>query len=384
VIELKRQLVAKLEQMHVRIKVRDGDTVVFRGLPVNPRFFSKPRTNLLVQRAREGMPFLVCVDEDMEYTGSDSALASLFAGGVTREGWRVLYLGNVSQDDPQEAVESALTALGFDGQEPALPPPPSQAATASKEPGLLASLGTDLSRQVLDGNAEPTIGRAEEVEEVISCVLRWGQARLPVVVAETGCGKTNLLHGIAHRLSECRPEFTLMSIHLGQLLAGTLFDAERENLLARLLTEAAASTQVVVAIEHIELALLEAPHGRLLLAKSLDDGVRLIGTTLPEHLSQFEAPLLARRLQIVELGETTPNETVAILAASRERVAAHHGVEIDDSCLHACVKAACALPGQFPAKALALLDAAASKAALSGATVVGPDDIYHVAAGQPS
>jgi ATP-dependent Clp protease ATP-binding subunit ClpA len=375
-IELEKQLVAKLQHLDVEILVRDGNTVVFRNVPVHPRCFNKPATNLLIQRARKGMPFLIGVDADIEYTGPDSELTRLFAGGMTREGWRVLHLAHLSRGDPQDAVEAALTLLGFEGQEPALPPPP-QSAPPADEPPLLTSLATNLSRRVLDGTAEPTVGRAEEIEEVLACALRWGQARLALIVAESGCGKTNLLHGVAHRLRECRPDLTLLSLPLAHLFAGSLFDADRENLFVRLLKEAQAGP-LIVAIEHLDLALREIPHGRLLLTQALDEGVRLIGTTLPDPLRDFEAPPLARRLHLVHLSEPSARETAAILAACRDHLVAHYHVEIDDTCLQACVRAAEErLPGHFPAKALALLDAAASKTALAGAPLVGPDEICY-------
>jgi hypothetical protein len=63
----------------------------------------------------------------------------------------------------------------------------------------------------------------------------------------------------------------------------------------------------------------------------------------------------------------------------REPIAAHHHLDIDPSCVRGCVQSAAELPGHFPAKAIDLLDAAASRAAVSGATVLGMDDIYNAA-----
>ena len=45
-LELNRWLAQKLKETHVHSDVRDGNTVIFQNVPVNERFFNKPRTNL--------------------------------------------------------------------------------------------------------------------------------------------------------------------------------------------------------------------------------------------------------------------------------------------------------------------------------------------------
>ena len=82
---------------------------------------------------------------------------------------------------------------------------------------------------------------------------------------------------------------------------------------------------------------------------------------------------------MVELRELTAEQSAAVLAALREQLAAHHHIEIDDSCIRACTSAAQNLPGHFPAKALLLLDAAAAHASLAQANLIAADDIYFAA-----
>lgn len=68
VITVERELEKKLKQLRVHIEAPDGDTVMPRNVPTSDRYFNRPRTNLLIKRPREGMPYLICVDEDLEYT----------------------------------------------------------------------------------------------------------------------------------------------------------------------------------------------------------------------------------------------------------------------------------------------------------------------------
>ncbi len=376
-LELGRALATRLRELRVRIDVPDGDTVLYRNVPANSRYFNKARTDLLLKRPAPDMPFLVCVDEDLEYTGADARLNRVFRAGVRRNGWLALLPTDRPQTDLHKATVDALCALGFDGREPevASANPP---AAHGRPDGLLASSGTDLSQLARDGKTEPTVGREEETAEIAACVLRWCQARTPVVVGPSGVGKTNLLHAVARVLQQQRPNLRLVRSDLASLFAGSLFDAERENLLSALLAEVSASPGTICAIEHVALALC-VPAGPARLAEAIDAGARLIGTALPPHVAQLAGTPLTRRLLIVEVEELSPRLTAEVLRTITEPVARHHGVQIDESCLAACVRAAGPLPGCFPAKAISILDAAAARAALSGSAVIGPDDIYFAA-----
>jgi hypothetical protein len=376
VLELERNLAKKLDALQVRIDAPDEDTAIFRNVPAHRGFFNKGATNVLIKRATRGMPFLVCVDEDLQYLGKDPALARAFASVTRQSGWRAICFAQAGNDF-QSAVKNALAALGTDGQEPFLPAPRAHEPAADGK-SLLAVFGTDLSDRARR-QAEPAVAREEETDEVASCLLRWGQARLVVVAGESGVGKSNLLQAVAARLQACRGDWNLVSVDLAALQAGSLFEAEHEGLLARLLDQAAASPQTVLALEHIEMA-VNTPRGPLLLAGFLDKGRPLVGTILSDHLPKLRRECLVRRLHVMELAELTAEQALRAVAALGPRIAEHHRIEIDESCIPACVRAAGPLAGCFPAKALALLDAAAARSALAGANVLAADDIYSAAA----
>jgi hypothetical protein len=367
VIELERGVADKLRRLRVQVRIAEPETVLLRRVPINRRYYNKPQTNVLIKSPQEGAPFLVCVDEDLEYIGTDTALTRAFVGAPRLQGWRVLHLGAGSADT---AVGSALTALGFDGEEPSIE---SLAGGIQRSHGLLNGFGCNLSRRAREATAEPSVGRVDEIEELLATILQ-RRPRLPVIVGEPGVGKTNLLHGAARRVVDRRPEMDLLVVDLGVLFAGSLSGAVRESLLASLLTEA-AETGRAVALERLDLALTEAPHGGFLLAHALYNGTRLIGTTLPYSLPVFEILPLAPHVQAVEVAEPPLARAVEMLAVQREGVSRHNRVTIPEALLEPTIELACGLAGHLPGKAVALLDAAAARCALANKTEL---DLYHV------
>ena len=380
-LEMKRELERRLTEKRVQIEVPDANTVLFRGVPTNESFFNKPKTNLLVKRARPGSPFLVCVDADLLYEGNNGTVNRVFGVGAVREGWRPLFLtamyasSQVPTNHLDAVLEDALAALGFGGEEPAAL---GACASASDEKALLETLGEDLSACVQAGKAPPTVAREDETHETAACMLRWSAVRMPVVLGPSGVGKSNLLYAVAGKLIERRPPLRLIRIDLARLLNGTLFESERESLVSGCLQEAVSTPDAALALEHFEQVLC-VPRGVLHVAEALDAGARIVATLLPRHGAYLNVAPLARRLQLIRLREPDAHGTAAVLAALREKIADHHGIQVPESCLPTCVKAARPLAGHFPAKAITLLDAAASRAALAGTKLVGPDDVYFAA-----
>jgi ATP-dependent Clp protease ATP-binding subunit ClpA len=361
----------RLRQQRVSVRASDPGTVVLRNVPANAQFFNKARTNLIVKRAREGMPYLIGVDEDLRYTGRNEALAKAFAGGTTQQGWRVLFVDRRPQADFSQVVEDALRAVGFEGVEPSWSTPAIEEARGSG--GLLARFGADLSVHDIADAALPTVGRTEELAEVASVLLQW-RPRLPLIAGSPGVGKSHLLKAAARVLQTHGSSWRVMRLDLGQLFTGTLLEAERENLLAAVLDEAASDPRRVLALERLDLAISETRHGPLALARAVEAGGRIFGTTLPVFVALFDRPPLARHVQVVRVAPLGIADTCHVVCAALPSLAAHHGVRIDETLVSEVVARAGALTGQWPGSALALMDAACARARFCGAPQV---DLLH-------
>lgn len=368
---LKPGLKARLKQLKVRIDNPDEDTFLLRNVPADARCFSKAQTSVLVKRPRAGLPFLVCVDEDLDYVGPDRDLARAFAAADCQQGWRVVSAEAGLRPQAEEAVQHALAMLGCDERAAGRAKPQSRPPGAS----LLARFAVNLTARLRDGSAPHTVGREELAEQAVTSLLAW-QCRLPVIVGAPGLGKSNLLYSMADLLAGARPDWELLSVDLSCLLAGVLWEGEREKLLNVALEEAAAGANVVLALDRLELAVMTVPLTPWLLAGALDRGARLAATCLPRFVEKLPQGPLARRMDPIEVTELAREDATAVLGHLRETLAAHHGVAIDAALVEAAVARSLTLAGPLPDKAITLLDAAAARAALLKQPTVMECDVY--------
>lgn len=332
-------------------------------MPASAGQFNKPHTNVLVKRPSTGLPFLICVDQDLIYCGSDRDLARTFDSAACRQGWRVIAPGAALPTRADDAVERALAMLG---------------CTAGQIPStLLTRFGVSLTAKVRDRSAPPTVGREELAEQAATGLLAW-QPRFPVIVGEPGSGKTNLLYKVAGLLARARPDWDMVSVDLAKVLAAAVWEGERVKLLAALLDET-ASCNLVVALERLELATTATPLASWMLAGALDCGARLIGACLPHFAPELEAGPLAHGIDLIKLTELICEDAHAALNRMRAALAAHHGVQIDADIVAAALDRSLSLAGSLPGKAIALLDAAAGRAALLRQPTVTLCDVYLMA-----
>jgi ATP-dependent Clp protease ATP-binding subunit ClpA len=366
-------LEARLRQMRLRLDTSEQDTLAIKHVPASPSF-NKAKTNLLIKRSAPAAPCVVCVDDDLRYSGTDRELSKAFSSGPTQQGWRILTFGGSLHGDLSKALEFALDMLGTD---PA--PESAHVAQASTGNSLLARWAESLTHPSVACLGQPTLFRDEAIEQVATCTLSW-EGHLPLILGNSGTGKTNLAHGVASMLAKMNKE--VLSVNLGSIMAGTLFESERESLLTSLLREA-REAGTVLALELAHWALIGLPRGPALLREALDQGSRLIAVSDEGHVNRFAAHPLGSRVEIIRLDELCANDSRRVLEALRPAISSHHGIEIDEEVEHAAVERSIALDGSLPGKAVRLLDLASARASLTGAKKVTLLDVYVTASRMP-
>src|SRR5947209_2658779 len=240
----------------------------------------------------------------------------------------------------------------------------------------LERFGRDLTEAAALGKLDPVIGRDDEIRRVIQVLSRRTKNN-PVLIGEPGVGKTAIVEGLAQRIvsgdvPESLKDRRLVALDLSAMVAGSKYRGEFEDRLKAVLKEIAdAQGQIIVFIDELHTIVgAGAAEGAMdagnMLKPMLARGeLRAVGaTTLDEYRKHIEKdPALERRFQPVYVGETSLEDTIAILRGLKERYQVHHKVRIQDSAL----VAAAALSQRYiadrflPDKAIDLVDEAASR-----------------------
>ena len=240
----------------------------------------------------------------------------------------------------------------------------------------LKKYGIDLTAMARTGKLDPVIGRDEEIRRCMQVLSRRTKNN-PVLIGEPGVGKTAIAEGLAQRIvnGDCPTSLRdsrIVSLDVGQLLAGAKFRGEFEERLKAVLREVtSAEGRIVLFIDELHTivgagqAEGAVSAGNLLKPALARGELRCIGaTTLDEYRQHIEQDAaFERRFQPVLVDEPDVDDTLAILRGLKGRYEAHHGVRILDSAL----VAAATLSNRYiadrflPDKAIDLLDEAASR-----------------------
>ncbi len=235
----------------------------------------------------------------------------------------------------------------------------------------LESFTVELVEKAANGEIDPIVGRAAEIERTIQVLCR-RKKNNPLYVGEPGVGKTALAEGLALKIAEGDvPEVLegakVFALDMGAVLAGTRYRGDFEQRFKAIINDLKQEKNAILFIDEIHTIVgagsvsggsMDASN---ILKPALAAGeLRCIGsTTFAEYKAAFDRDrALARRFQKIDIGEPTVDETYQILKGLRKFYENHHGVKYTDESL----KTASELAGKYindrflPDKAIDVID----------------------------
>jgi len=213
----------------------------------------------------------------------------------------------------------------------------------------LDEFGRDLVALARVNKLDPVIGREDEIERVMQILGRRIKNN-PVIIGESGVGKTAIVEGLAQMVvSEDVPENLLnkriVSLDLGSLIAGTKYRGQFEERLKIVMKEVIQSGNIILFIDELHtLVGAGAAEGSVdasnMLKPVLSRGeIQCIGATTPGEYRKYieKDGALERRFQPIFLKPPHINEAIKILEGLKSKYEIHHRVKISDKAMETCV-----------------------------------------------
>ena len=281
---------------------------------------------------------------------------------------------NVARIDIVNFITHGISKIPGNNDNDEISPEQQESGETSDTSGdPLESFATNLNAEAEAGRIDPLIGREDELTRVIQ-VLSRRRKNNPLLIGESGVGKTAVAEGLARKITEKEvpqvlSESVIYSLDLGALLAGTKYRGDFEKRFKSLLAQLRKNEHAVLFIDEIHTIIgAGAASGGVMDASNLlkpvltSDHLRCIGsTTYQEYRGVFEKDrALSRRFQKIEIDEPSIEMTYRILKGLKSRFEKHHDLRYSDKAL----KAASELAGRYindrymPDKAIDVIDEA--------------------------
>ena len=304
-----------------------------------------PQTTLGFQRVVSRSLFHVQSSGRKEVTGAN-VLVAIFSEQESQAVY-LLKVQGISRIDVVNYISHGISKVE-DGEEEAQP---SAGADGGQEPGeagqkALQLYATDLNEEARAGRIDPLVGRSEELERVIQIICR-RRKNNPLLVGESGVGKTAIAEGLAKRIvDEKVPEVvagsTIYSLDLGALVAGTKYRGDFEKRFKAVLAELKETEGSILFIDEIHTIIgAGAASGGVMDASNLlkplltSGQMRCMGsTTYQEYRGIFDKDrALSRRFQKIDVVEPDVDDTYRILKGLKSRFEEHYNLRYTDKAL---------------------------------------------------
>ena len=291
------------------------------------------------------------------------------------------FSSQTSEDDNDDAFADPLIESGK-----------SKVESGKQKSGTpaLENFGRDLTKLAEEGKLDPIVGRQKEMDRIAQILSR-RKKNNPILIGESGVGKSAIAEGLAIRIAEGRVPRTLygkrlLSLDLAGLVAGTKYRGQFEERMKAVINELEQHPEIIIFIDEIHTIVgAGSASGSLdasnMFKPALARGViQCIGTTTLDEYRQYieKDTALERRFQKVLVEPATSEETLEILNNIKEKYEEHHLVKFSPAAVKACVE----LTERYvsdrlqPDKAIDALDEAGARVHIANMQV--PEEIVNL------
>lgn len=367
------ELNVSIEEIRSAVKevVTEGSSESYEHIPFTPR-----AKKVLELSLREALQM------GHNYIGTEHILL-----GLLREGEgvaaRVLNGIGITLDNVKEKIKEILNRQSYYSEPEKVTTEKSQ----KKSLKMLMQYGKDLTLLACEGKLDPLIGRKNEIDRIIQILSRRTKNN-PILIGESGVGKTAIVEGMAQLICSKKVPTNLsgkkiFTLDLGSLVAGSRYRGDFEERLKKVLAEIRDDGDIILFIDEVHtLVGAGAAEGAIDAASILKPmmargELQTIGaTTINEYRRYVEKDkALERRFQPIFINEPSVYETIEILKGLKDKYESFHGLTITEDAIVAAAKLSHRyISDRFlPDKAIDLIDEASSRVRVR--TLTTPPDL---------
>ncbi len=242
----------------------------------------------------------------------------------------------------------------------------------SDKNSVLAFFTQNMIEEAKKGKYENLIGRDAEINRLIEILCRKTKNN-PILLGDSGVGKTAIVHGLATKISKKEvpaflEDFKIFSLDLASLLAGAKFRGDFEERIKQITLELNSQEKVALFIDEIHWIVGNGngagnvDGSNLLKTLLSNEKIRVIGTSTFEDFSKTleKDSGLCGRFQKIEVKEPTYDEAVNILMGIKKSFEDFHKVEFSEEAIKTAVDLSSKYMNErrLPDKAIDVLDEA--------------------------
>jgi ATP-dependent Clp protease ATP-binding subunit ClpA len=164
---------------------------------------------------------------------------------------------DITRLDVVNFVAHGVSKTAKEGVEESPPDSTTKQGEKQKQTSALEAFATNLNESAKSGLIDPLVGRDDELHRVLQILCR-RRKNNPLLVGESGVGKTAIAEGLAKRIvdkdvPDIMLECSVFALDLGSLLAGTKYRGDFEKRFKLLLKELKSEEGTILFIDEIHM-----------------------------------------------------------------------------------------------------------------------------------
>jgi len=245
--------------------------------------------------------------------------------------------GNIEDDFDEDELEDIIE-LDINGSK-------------KEKKSALKENSEELVALALEGKIDPVIGRTKEVQRTIE-ILGRRKKNNPILLGETGVGKTAIAQGLALKIAsndvpDSLKDAKIYSLDMGGMVAGTKYRGDFEKKLKAVIKDVKKEKNAILFIDEIHQLVGAGSVGGSsmdasnILKPMLSDGsLRVIGaTTYEEYRNDFSKDkAFARRFAKIDVKEPSIDDAIKILDGIKDKYEEFHNVKYTPNAIKLCVE----------------------------------------------